>query len=133
MFRTFGKRITKWATFNEPGAAMGHAHCALLSHLPPPPTHTHTRHPLTRARAAPPTGVCSFAGFVYGSFPPGKVASIAGCGRHMLNMLRAHTHAYACMCTRKPVRARMHTHTYTHILTHTHTHTYIHTYTSTHA
>lgn len=38
--------------------------------------------------------VTSFAGFIYGSFPPGKMASISGCGRHLLNMLRAHTQAY---------------------------------------
>lgn len=29
-----------------------------------------------------------------GSFPPGKVARLGGCGRHLLNMLRAHTQAY---------------------------------------
>ncbi len=38
--------------------------------------------------------VTSFAGHLYGSFPPGKVAQITGCGRHLLHMLRAHTQAY---------------------------------------
>lgn len=38
--------------------------------------------------------VTSFAGFIYGSFTPGKVARIHACGQHILNMLRAHTQAY---------------------------------------
>lgn len=42
-------------------------------------------------------GVTSFAGFVYGSFPPGRMARISGCGRHILHMLRAHTEAYAAI------------------------------------
>jgi len=42
-------------------------------------------------------GVASFAGFIYGSFPPGKMARIRGYGKHLLNMLRAHTDAYAAL------------------------------------
>ncbi|KAL4538341.1 hypothetical protein Ndes2437B_g01352 [Nannochloris sp. 'desiccata'] len=42
-------------------------------------------------------GVTSFAGFVYGSFPPGKMARISGCGRHILHLLRAHTDVYAAI------------------------------------
>ena len=42
-------------------------------------------------------GVTSFAGFIYGSFPPGRMARIAGCGQHILNMLRAHTDVYAAV------------------------------------
>lgn len=39
-------------------------------------------------------GVMSFAGHVYGSFPPGRMGHVAGCARHLLNMLRAHGKAY---------------------------------------
>lgn len=39
-------------------------------------------------------GVTSFAGHIYGSFPPGRIGSVAGHARHMLCMLRAHTQAY---------------------------------------
>lgn len=39
-------------------------------------------------------GVTSFAGHIYGSFPPGRIAQVAGCARQMLNMLRAHSQAY---------------------------------------
>lgn len=42
----------------------------------------------------PPAGVTSFAGHVYGSFPPGKMGRVAGCARQMLCMLRAHAQAY---------------------------------------
>ena len=41
-----------------------------------------------------PAGVTSFAGHIYGSFPPGRIGSVAGHARHMLCMLRAHTQAY---------------------------------------
>lgn len=39
-------------------------------------------------------GVFSFAGHVYGSFPPGNLARVASCARHLLNMFRAHGQAY---------------------------------------
>lgn len=42
-------------------------------------------------------GVTSFAGFIYGSFPPGHIGRIKGHGRHLLHMLRAHTDAYAAL------------------------------------
>ena len=42
-------------------------------------------------------GVTSFAGFVYGSFPPGHMGRIPGCGRHILNMLKSHTAVYAAI------------------------------------
>lgn len=37
----------------------------------------------------------SFAGHVYGSFPPGRLGSVAGHARHMLTMFKAHTRAYS--------------------------------------
>ncbi|KAL4422104.1 hypothetical protein ABPG77_003389, partial [Micractinium sp. CCAP 211/92] len=39
-------------------------------------------------------GLASFAGNVHGSFPPGRMAQVTGCGRQMLNMFRAHGQAY---------------------------------------
>ena len=39
-------------------------------------------------------GVASFAGFVHGSFPPGKLGRIQGYGEHLRNMLIAHAEAY---------------------------------------
>lgn len=42
-------------------------------------------------------GVASFAGFVHGSFPPGCIARLWRAGHNMLNMLRAHTQAYAAI------------------------------------
>ena len=53
--------------------------------------------PARQWRSLPPTacaGVTSFAGHIYGSFPPGRIGSVAGHARHMLCMLRAHTQAY---------------------------------------
>lgn len=42
-------------------------------------------------------GVASFGGFIVGSFPPGRIGRIKGYGRHLLNMLRSHTAAYAAL------------------------------------
>ena len=42
-------------------------------------------------------GVASFAGFVHGSFPPGKMARIKGYGEHLRNMLIAHAEAYSAL------------------------------------
>jgi beta-glucosidase/6-phospho-beta-glucosidase/beta-galactosidase len=42
-------------------------------------------------------GVASFAGFVQGSFPPGRLLNFAAHGRHLLTMLRAHGAAYAAI------------------------------------
>jgi beta-glucosidase/6-phospho-beta-glucosidase/beta-galactosidase len=42
-------------------------------------------------------GVMSFAGFINGSFPPGHIARFWKMGHSILNMLRAHTLAYAAM------------------------------------
>ncbi|KAI8104603.1 hypothetical protein M9434_003157 [Picochlorum sp. BPE23] len=39
-------------------------------------------------------GVASFAGFIHGSFPPGKLMRFHGYGMHLRNMLIAHTEAY---------------------------------------
>jgi len=39
-------------------------------------------------------GVASFAGFIHGSFPPGKMLRIKGYGEHLRNMLIAHADAY---------------------------------------
>jgi len=39
-------------------------------------------------------GVDSFAGFIHGSFPPGKMFRFKGYGLHLRNMLIAHTEAY---------------------------------------
>ncbi|EFN55966.1 hypothetical protein CHLNCDRAFT_145286 [Chlorella variabilis] len=39
-------------------------------------------------------GVTSFAGHIYGSFPPGRIGQVAGCARQMLLMLRSHAQAY---------------------------------------
>ncbi|PSC70754.1 glycoside hydrolase [Micractinium conductrix] len=39
-------------------------------------------------------GVTSFAGHVYGSFPPGRLANVAGCARQMLCMFRSHAAVY---------------------------------------
>ena len=39
-------------------------------------------------------GVTSFAGFIYGSFPPGKMGRINGYGKHILSMLKSHTAVY---------------------------------------
>lgn len=39
-------------------------------------------------------GVTTFAGHIYGSFPPGKMARFGGSGRQLLHMLRSHTEAY---------------------------------------
>jgi beta-glucosidase/6-phospho-beta-glucosidase/beta-galactosidase len=42
-------------------------------------------------------GVASFAGFIHGSFPPGRFLRVAAHGRHLLHMLRAHGAAYAAI------------------------------------
>lgn len=39
-------------------------------------------------------GVMGFCGWIYGTFPPAKTIQWATAGRHMCNMLRAHTAAY---------------------------------------
>lgn len=39
-------------------------------------------------------GVASFAGFIHGSFPPGKMMRFKEYGLHLRNMLIAHTEAY---------------------------------------
>ncbi len=47
-------------------------------------------------------GVASFAGFVHGSFPPGKMARIHGYGMHLRNMLIAHAEAYSAVKSINP-------------------------------
>ena len=42
-------------------------------------------------------GVASFAGFIHGSFPPGKFFRIKEYGKHLLNMLIAHTETYTAL------------------------------------
>lgn len=63
----------------------------VFMHMPslPPPMP-----PCSLAPPPPPPGVTSFAGHIYGSFPPGRFGSVAGCARQMLHMLRAHSRAY---------------------------------------
>ena len=39
-------------------------------------------------------GVMGFCGWIYGTFPPANTIQWATAGRHMCNMLRAHTAAY---------------------------------------
>jgi beta-glucosidase/6-phospho-beta-glucosidase/beta-galactosidase len=80
-FRLFGRRAKYWATFNEPGKAAQPK--AVSSHIP-----TITTCNFRRA------GVTSFAGHVYGSFPPGRIGHVAGAARQMLHMFRAHAQVY---------------------------------------
>lgn len=39
-------------------------------------------------------GVMGFCGWIYGTFPPARIAQLTVAGLHMCNMLRAHTAAY---------------------------------------
>ena len=41
--------------------------------------------------------VMGFCGWLYGAFPPAKIANFAAAGQHLLNLLRAHTAAYAAI------------------------------------
>ena len=38
--------------------------------------------------------VATFCGYIYGHFPPARLANFTLAGHHFLNMLRAHTQAY---------------------------------------
>lgn len=41
--------------------------------------------------------VMGFCGWIYGTFPPAKLAQFTTAGHHLLNLLRAHTAAYDAM------------------------------------
>lgn len=42
-------------------------------------------------------GVTSYAGCIYGGFPPGHLGRFSLCGRQILHMLRSHTEAYEAL------------------------------------
>ena len=98
-FRLFGKHAKYWATFNEPGkqARRRRAAQGLLAWSRDTAQTVLFGCWSLNSDHGPPrscAGVTSFAGHIYGSFPPGRIGQVAGCARQMLLMLRSHAQAY---------------------------------------